>query len=219
MVQKITTIDTMGLQHGYLGQEFVRCLDCKTMPDESNIAASLASFFMVEYEDALYNREHLLCICAACVAFYRQSPDTRITRLDQIDAYDCIRLIDLRLAKPFGSSYENLRGDIFTSYRARTGDQRSLRCERPSDIRRIFGLRPLVQLTRATRPRQPISARLRYQILQRDNFACRACGRSPAMHGVVLHVDHIVPVVKGGADDPQNLRALCADCNLGKSDN
>jgi hypothetical protein len=56
-----------------------------------------------------------------------------------------------------------------------------------------------------------------YQILARDNFTCCACGRSAAKHGVVLHVDHIVPRSKGGTDDASNLQTLCLKCNLGKS--
>lgn len=58
---------------------------------------------------------------------------------------------------------------------------------------------------------------LRYFILKRDNFRCVLDGRSPATeHGVVLHVDHIVPWVKGGPTVASNLRTLCSDCNLGK---
>ncbi|HSV12846.1 MAG TPA: hypothetical protein VLI90_01205, partial [Tepidisphaeraceae bacterium] len=39
-----------------------------------------------------------------------------------------------------------------------------------------------------------LSWRLRYEILHRDDFRCRACGCSPATHAnVVLQVDHIKP--------------------------
>lgn len=58
---------------------------------------------------------------------------------------------------------------------------------------------------------------LRYRVLLRDRFRCQICGRSPAkVEGVELHVDHIVPWSKGGANAENNLRALCFDCNLGK---
>ena len=36
--------------------------------------------------------------------------------------------------------------------------------------------------------------------------------------GVTLHIDHIIPVSKGGTDELSNLQTLCADCNLNKSD-
>jgi hypothetical protein len=69
-------------------------------------------------------------------------------------------------------------------------------------------------------PERPtLSPRLRYAVLARDRFRCRACGRSPATDsGCVLQVDHIVPVSRGGATAPDNLRALCAECNLGRGD-
>ena len=58
---------------------------------------------------------------------------------------------------------------------------------------------------------------LRYDILKRDNFRCKICGSS-AQDGVKLHVDHIIPVAKGGQTVPSNLRTLCDRCNMGKSD-
>ena len=58
---------------------------------------------------------------------------------------------------------------------------------------------------------------LRYFILKRDNFRCVLDGRSPASEpGLILHVDHIVPWVKGGPTVASNLRTLCSHCNLGK---
>jgi len=58
--------------------------------------------------------------------------------------------------------------------------------------------------------------RLRFEILKRDGFRCRYCGATAV--SALLHVDHVVPVVEGGLDDPANLVTACADCNLGKSD-
>lgn len=69
--------------------------------------------------------------------------------------------------------------------------------------------------------KQPETARninvsLRYDILQRDGFKCKICGRNPEEDNVKLHVDHIKPFSKGGLTKPDNLRCLCQDCNLGK---
>jgi hypothetical protein len=65
--------------------------------------------------------------------------------------------------------------------------------------------------------RDPIPARLRFEVLNRDNFRCRYCGRSQR-DGAVLHVDHVVPFSKGGPTTEDNLITACSDCNLGKSD-
>lgn len=64
--------------------------------------------------------------------------------------------------------------------------------------------------------RQLLTPGLRYDIMKRDGFRCVICGRT-AEDGVKLHVDHIKPISKGGLTVPENLRTLCQDCNLGKS--
>ncbi len=64
--------------------------------------------------------------------------------------------------------------------------------------------------------RGEISDSLRYDILNRDNFTCVICGAS-SRQGARLHVDHIVPISKGGKSVPSNLRTLCERCNIGKS--
>lgn len=60
-----------------------------------------------------------------------------------------------------------------------------------------------------------VSKRLRFEILRRDNHACRYCGG--VAPDATITVDHVVPVALGGSDDPSNLVAACKDCNAGKS--
>lgn len=57
---------------------------------------------------------------------------------------------------------------------------------------------------------------IRYDVLKRDGFKCQICGAS-AQDGATLHVDHIIPVSKGGKTEMSNLQTLCDRCNLGKS--
>lgn len=65
--------------------------------------------------------------------------------------------------------------------------------------------------------KREISDRMRFRILMRDGFACKACGRSPVTEiGVELHVDHILPWSKGGETVEGNLSTKCKECNLGK---
>lgn len=63
--------------------------------------------------------------------------------------------------------------------------------------------------------RMKMTKKLRYQIIRRDKYKCVICGRM-AEDGIKLHVDHILPVSKGGKTIENNLRTLCNDCNLGK---
>ncbi len=63
-----------------------------------------------------------------------------------------------------------------------------------------------------------VDYRLRFRVMQRDNFTCK-CGRSPAKDPeVILHIDHIHPWAQGGETEFDNLQTLCSKCNLGKSD-
>ena len=64
--------------------------------------------------------------------------------------------------------------------------------------------------------RSKMSVSLRYDVLTRDNYRCVICGAS-AQEGAKLHVDHIIPVSKGGMTEMSNLQTLCDRCNLGKS--
>lgn len=64
--------------------------------------------------------------------------------------------------------------------------------------------------------RLTISKKIRFEVFKRDQFKCQYCGKSAPE--VTLHVDHIVPVSKGGGNEILNLVSACADCNLGKSD-
>lgn len=67
-------------------------------------------------------------------------------------------------------------------------------------------------------PRQ-VNGRLHFRVLKRDNFRCKACGRSPATEpGTTLHADHIKAWSKGGETVLENLQTLCEKCNIGKSD-
>ena len=63
--------------------------------------------------------------------------------------------------------------------------------------------------------RKSTGKRLRFRVFERDGFVCQYCGKYPPE--VILHVDHIVPVSKGGENEIENLLTACADCNLGKA--
>lgn len=67
--------------------------------------------------------------------------------------------------------------------------------------------------------KREVNLRLRFRVMQRDNFKCCICGTSPAKDpSVELHIDHIIPWSKGGETVMDNLQTLCSKCNLGKSD-
>jgi len=65
--------------------------------------------------------------------------------------------------------------------------------------------------------RRDPSVGLRFKVFQRDRFRCVLCGDHPARNAeCVLHVDHLIPWSKGGRTQEDNLRTLCATCNVGR---
>ena len=71
-------------------------------------------------------------------------------------------------------------------------------------------------MTKQESKRQPILKSIRFEILKRDKFTCQYCGKKAP--DIILHVDHMNPVSRGGTNDLLNLITSCLDCNLGKSD-
>ena len=77
--------------------------------------------------------------------------------------------------------------------------------------------------------------RLRVRVFLRDNFTCRICGWRPGSppddydgrytvgtwpyetEERLLHVDHLVPRVRGGSSEESNLQTLCESCNCRKA--
>ena len=56
----------------------------------------------------------------------------------------------------------------------------------------------------------------RMDILKRDRFRCRLCGRSPKDYvDVELHLHHILPWAQGGLTIDYNLITLCKTCHDG----
>ena len=59
---------------------------------------------------------------------------------------------------------------------------------------------------------------LREKILKRDNYKCQICGLSRKQEPhLLLEVDHIIPISKGGKTVESNLQTLCWSCNRSKS--
>lgn len=73
-----------------------------------------------------------------------------------------------------------------------------------------------VPISSGTVKRKPLSKRTRFEVFKRDGFTCQFCGNTPP--AVILEVDHLVPLSKGGVDEIINLLTSCEGCNRGKSD-
>ena len=65
--------------------------------------------------------------------------------------------------------------------------------------------------------RSLMTSQLRHSIIERDRYTCKTCGNSTAIEpNLLLEVDHIIPVSKGGLTEESNLQTLCWRCNRKK---
>lgn len=62
-----------------------------------------------------------------------------------------------------------------------------------------------------------MTPKLRYEIKARDNNTCQICGLSTKDEpNLLLEIDHIIPLSKGGMTTEDNLQTLCWKCNRSK---
>ena len=67
--------------------------------------------------------------------------------------------------------------------------------------------------------RNLMTKKLRDYIKSRDNYTCKRCGNSTYKEpNLLLEIDHIIPISKGGRTVSENLQTLCWKCNREKSD-
>lgn len=64
---------------------------------------------------------------------------------------------------------------------------------------------------------------LRTAIMYRDNGCCQLCGKNlsgdfDSVDPFDIHFDHIIPLIKGGTNDPSNFQILCQHCNDSKGE-
>jgi hypothetical protein len=85
-----------------------------------------------------------------------------------------------------------------------------------------FVLRELLKYKQEPEPRENqipsddsrhVSSEVKKIVWARDHGRCVLCGSRKK-----IHYDHIIPFSKGGSNTVENIRILCQDCNLRKSD-
>lgn len=70
---------------------------------------------------------------------------------------------------------------------------------------------PECHTDRDTYKKKQINESIRKRVFERDNFTCKICGCKSN-----LTVDHIVPEIRGGGLEDDNLQTLCKSCNSRK---
>lgn len=102
------------------------------------------------------------------------------------------------------------------------GGNKSTHCDINLDIDNLNDfvqyLSELVKFKKsAAGQRALMTSKLREKIKQRDNYTCQKCGISTNdERNLLLEIDHIIPISKGGMSTEENLQTLCWKCNRTK---
>jgi hypothetical protein len=106
----------------------------------------------------------------------------------------------------------------YTSAGGNSGQESSIELNTPTLEALSATLVDKIRWTKsAAGQRALMTTKLRGQIKERDNHACLTCGVSLSVEPhLLLEVDHILPMSRGGLSVPENLQTLCWKCNRSK---
>lgn len=102
------------------------------------------------------------------------------------------------------------------------GGNASTQCDIVMDIQNLNGfvgyLAGIIKFKKSVAGQRALmTSKLRKQIMQRDNCTCKMCGISTYKEpNLLLEIDHIIPLSKGGLTTEENLQTLCWKCNRSK---
>lgn len=94
--------------------------------------------------------------------------------------------------------------------------QLTFKPSKPSRCCRVCGKQFIPRRRTTTICSTECARRSQWMILERDDFQCIYCGKKSYNNRSELHIDHVFPCSKGGADTADNLATACAECNLAK---
>lgn len=103
-----------------------------------------------------------------------------------------------------------------------SGGNAAMQCESVMDIpnlnRFVNYLSQTIKFKKSVAGQRALmTSALRQKIMLRDNYTCKICGASVYTEpNLLLEIDHIIPLVKGGLTTEDNLQTLCWRCNRSK---
>lgn len=111
---------------------------------------------------------------------------------------------------------------VYTFQYVSAGGNSSMKCDIKFDVSNLDKfIRYLGELVKfrnsVAGQRALMTSGLRESIKNRDGFACQMCGLSITVEkNLLLEIDHIIPLSKGGVTSESNLQTLCWKCNRSK---
>lgn len=130
-----------------------------------------------------------------------------------------------RLIKKIGFEtidLSDLHFPVYTFQYVSAGGNSSARCDIKLDVNNLDKfvnyINDLVKFRNSIQgQRSLMTSKLREYIKQRDNYTCKSCSISThAERNLLLEIDHIIPLSKGGFTAESNLQTLCWRCNRTK---
>lgn len=130
-----------------------------------------------------------------------------------------------RVAKELGFKeidLSTLYFPVYTFQYVSAGGNSSTRCDIKFDTNQIENfvkyLSDLVKFRKSIQGQRALMTfSLREKIKQRDNYTCKICNLSVRQEpNLLLEIDHIIPLSKGGVTSENNLQTLCWKCNRSK---
>lgn len=130
-----------------------------------------------------------------------------------------------RLQKKLGFEPVDLTSLHFPKYvfqYVSSGGNASTKCEVIMDVRNLNDfvayLSERIKFNKSVAGQRALmTSHLRERIKERDGYTCKYCGVSVATEPhLLLEIDHIIPVSKGGLTTENNLQTLCWRCNRSK---
>lgn len=111
---------------------------------------------------------------------------------------------------------------VYTFQYVSAGGNSSSRCDIKLDLSNlemlIEYLNGLVKFRKSIAGQRALmTSALREKIKRRDDYTCKLCGLSAAQEcNLLLEIDHVIPLAKGGITSEENLQTLCWKCNRSK---
>lgn len=139
--------------------------------------------------------------------------------------YLIYRLSKKRLIKNLGFEkvdLSDLHYPVYTFQNVSAGGNSSARCDIKLDVQNldkfVIYLNDLVKFKNTIQGQRALmTSKLREYIKQRDDYTCKSCSISTyAERNLLLEIDHIIPLSKGGVTTESNLQTLCWRCNRTK---
>lgn len=118
--------------------------------------------------------------------------------------------------------FSDLYFPVYTFQYVSAGGNSSTKCDIKLNIENlenlIFYLNDLIKFRKSIQGQRALmTSSLREKIKVRDNFCCKKCSLSITDEkNLLLEIDHIIPLSKGGITSEDNLQTLCWRCNRTK---